>query len=64
MKTGAVILSVLTVLMVLSQLICGLWTESHGADPSSIAFHTQLGIGTVGVTLVTVIFLLYVALRR
>ncbi len=58
MKIASVVLSSLTILMALSQLICGLWLQSHGVEPSSIAFHTQLGIGTVVMTLITIIVML------
>ncbi len=58
MKTTSIILSSLTILMALSELICGLWLQSHGADASNIAFHTQLGIGTVVMTLITLIVML------
>lgn len=53
MKTASIILSSITILMALSQLICGLWLQSHGADASNIAFHTKLGIGTVIIALIT-----------
>lgn len=58
MKIASIALSSLTILMALSQLICGLWVKSHGSDPSSITFHTQLGIGTVIMTVITLIVLL------
>ncbi len=58
MKTASIILSSLTILMLLSELICGLWLRSHGSEPSSVTFHSQLGIGTVVVTLITLIVLL------
>ena len=58
MKTASIILSSITVLMVLSQLICGLWMQSNGADASNIAFHTKLGIGTVIMALITITVML------
>jgi hypothetical protein len=64
MKTASIILSSLTILMALSQLICGLWLQSNGADASNIAFHTQLGIGTVVMTLITVIVMLIKIFKR
>ena len=63
MKTTSIILSSLSILMVLSQLICGLWLASHGADPSSISFHVRFGIATVLLTLVTLTVLLVFGLR-
>ena len=64
MKTVSIILSSLTILLALSQLICGLWLQSHGADASNIAFHTQLGIGTVIMTVITLIVMLIYMFRR
>ena len=64
MKIASIILSSLTILMVLSQLICGLWLQSNGADASNIAFHTKLGIGSVAMTLITLVVLLIYALKH
>jgi hypothetical protein len=50
--------------MALSELICGLWLQSNGADASNIAFHTQLGIGTVVMILITLIVLLIGIFKR
>lgn len=64
MKITLIILSSLTILMVLSQLTCGLWLKSNGAESSSIAFHTQLGIGTVVMTTITIIAMLIYFLKQ
>ena len=64
MKTVSIVLSSLTILMALSQLICGLWLQSHGADASNIAFHTQLGIGTVVMTVIILIVMLIHIIKR
>jgi hypothetical protein len=64
MKTASIILSVVTTLMALSQLTCGLWLQSHGADASSLVFHTRLGIGTVVMTLITIVVTLIYAFQR
>lgn len=64
MKTTSIILSSLTILMALSQLICGLWLQSHGADASNIAFHTQLGIGTAIMIVITLIVMLVYIFKR
>jgi len=64
MKTALIILSSLTLLMALSELICGLWLQSHGADASNIAFHSQLGIGTVVMVVVTLVALLVYVLKH
>ena len=43
MKIASIVLSSITILMVLSQLICGLWIQSQGTiDPSSVTFHAGL----------------------
>ncbi|MBE0698366.1 MAG: hypothetical protein IH586_15735 [Anaerolineaceae bacterium] len=64
MKIASIILSSLTILMGLSQLICGLWLQSNGADASNIAFHTRLGIGTVVMTLITIVVMLIFISKR
>lgn len=64
MKTASIILSSLTILMGLSQLICGLWLQSNGSEPSSIAFHSQLGIATVVMTFITFIVMLVYIFKR
>ena len=64
MKTASIILSSITILMVLSQLICGLWLQSHGAESSSISFHVRFGIGTVVTALVTILVMLVFVLKQ
>lgn len=64
MKTASMILSILTILMALSQLICGLWIGSNGADAGNLTFHTRLGIGTVVMTVITLIVLLISLYKR
>jgi hypothetical protein len=64
MKTVSIILSSLTILMVLSQLICGLWLQSHGADSSNITFHVRFGVGTVITALTTIIVMLIFVLKH
>jgi len=64
MKIASTILSSVTILMALSELICGLWLQANGADASNIAFHSQLGIGTVVMTVVTLIVLLVQLSKR
>lgn len=55
MKTITIILAAISILLLLSTLICGLWLKSKGADASGIAFHIQLAIPTVIVTLATIV---------
>lgn len=64
MNTVSIILSSLTILMVLSQLICGLWLKFQGTDASSVAFHIRFGIGTVAMTLITVTVMLISLLKN
>ncbi len=64
MKTASIIFSSLSILMVLSELICGLWVKSNGMDPSSVSFHTSLGIGTVLVVLITIIMMLTFVVKK
>ena len=54
MKVVSIILSVATVVLALSQLICGLWIRSTGSTPDAVSFHASLGIGTVVVALATI----------
>jgi hypothetical protein len=64
MKTTSIILSSLSILMALSQLICGLWIKSNGAVPSSVSFHASLGIATVLVVLVTIVVMLVFIIKK
>jgi hypothetical protein len=64
MKIVSVALSSLTILMALSQLICGLWLKSQGAQPSDVSFHVELGIGTVSVAVITIIVLLFYVIKH
>jgi hypothetical protein len=53
-----------TILMVLSQLICGLWLKFQGTDAGNVAFHIRFGIGTVAMTLITVTVMLISVLKN
>jgi hypothetical protein len=64
MKIASIALSSLTILMVLSQLICGLWLQSHGVDPGSLRFHVRFGIGTVVISLATIVVMLIFILKQ
>lgn len=64
MKIASIALSSLTILMVLSQLICGLWLQSQGADPGSLGFHVRFGIGTVVISLATIFVMLIFILKQ
>lgn len=64
MKTTSIILSSLSILMALSELICGLWIKSNGAVPSSVSFHASLGIATVLVVLITIVVMLVFIVKK
>ena len=54
MKTTIIILAVISALLIVSTVICGLWIKNSGeADESSIKFHLQIGLTTLLFTLVT-----------
>jgi hypothetical protein len=59
MKILAITLAALTVLLVGSTLLCGLWLRAKGATPEGTAFHVKLAVPTAVVTLVTVAILLF-----
>lgn len=58
MKILTIVLSSLSVLMMLSTLICDAWLRSKGANPEGIAFHLKLAVPTVILTLVTLALLI------
>jgi hypothetical protein len=58
MKGLVILLSSLSILMMLSTLICGTWLRSKGATPDGIAFHLKLAIPTVILTLATLALLI------
>lgn len=53
MNIVTIIMASLTMLLLLCQLICGLWIKSKGADEGNKKFHTRLGIWNVLTGLVT-----------
>ncbi len=56
MKTLVIGGAVLTVLLLASTIICGLWIKSHApVDPSSLQFHMVIGIASALVSTLTVI---------
>lgn len=64
MKGISIALTVVTVTLTLSQLICGLWLQSHGASADSASFHATLGMGVVASTFATLISLWVLAGQR
>jgi hypothetical protein len=57
MKTLIIILAVLTILLLLSTVICGLWIRNMGSlvEKSSLDFHLGIGLASVGSALLTII---------
>ena len=63
MKPLSIVLSSLSVLMLLSTLICGLWLRSNGAPAESVDFHVKLAIPTVIITLIAFAILIVRVLK-
>jgi len=65
MKTTINIMSVVSIVLMIFTIICGLWIKTQGAKPtdiqSSVTFHMVLAIGTI---LFTVLTLLLSVLRK
>ena len=64
MKGISIVLTVITVMLALSQLICGLWLKSQAITPDSASFHATLGISTIIATLATLVSLWLLAGQR
>lgn len=47
MRVFTIIFAVLTMILLFSTLVCGLWIGTHKVDTSSVDFHRTLGIATV-----------------
>jgi uncharacterized BrkB/YihY/UPF0761 family membrane protein len=63
LKSIALISAVITALLMLTTMICGLWIRSNGVtDPSSFDFHIRCGIASVVFSFVTLaLFILMLA---
>jgi|WetSurMetagenome_2_1015567.scaffolds.fasta_scaffold900112_1 hypothetical protein len=59
MKVLYVVLSVISLISILSEIICGLWIKSNAEKitdmASSVGFHMNLGIFTVVVTVAALV---------
>lgn len=54
MKKATIISAVITVLLLLSTMICGLWLRANNiSDPCSFDFHINCGIAAVGFSVIT-----------
>lgn len=60
MKLLSIITAVITALLLLSSLLCGLWIKSHNhtSDKAALSFHMKLGIISVSFGLISVILLI------
>jgi len=47
MRVFTIIFTILTMFLLFSTLVCGLWIGANDVDPSSIDFHRTIGIATV-----------------
>ena len=61
MKIATIISSVVSILLLLSAMICGLWLKS--GQPGSINFHMNWGIAGIVFSVITLI-LVAITLRR
>lgn len=64
MKIVSIASAAITILLVLSTLICGLWLKSKGADVEGIAFHMKIGAASVIFSVMTAILLLIAVARQ
>ncbi len=59
MKVVFIVLSSLSILGLLSTLICGLWIKSNGSSipdlPSSLSFHTNIAIFSIVLTVAALV---------
>jgi cytochrome b561 len=59
MKIISNIAGVVSIILILLMLLCGLWLRSHPTtDSASLKFHFQFGLATLIVSLVTIILLM------
>lgn len=54
MKKATIISAIITVLLLLSTMICGFWLRANGTnDQSSLGFHVNSGIAAVIFSIIT-----------
>lgn len=63
MKVASFVLSSISILLVLSTLLCGFWLHSHGADPEGVAFHMKLASVTGVFVLISLGLMIALALK-
>lgn len=66
MKTIYLIVGIITILLLLSTLICGLWIKSHDLTNyvDSLAFHMKIGIASVIFGLFSAILLIIQVIKH
>lgn len=65
MKTISIIIGIITGLMLISTLICGLWIRSNKiTDVTSIDFHFKLGTASVILSIITIVTLLIHIIKK
>jgi heme/copper-type cytochrome/quinol oxidase subunit 3 len=59
MQVLSIIIAILTIILLLSSFLCGLWIKAKKiSDKASLKFHMQLGISSVAFGLATAVLLL------
>jgi cytochrome b561 len=64
MRVLTIVMAWVTMLLLIFELICGLWIKSHGADASAAGFHMTLGILAVVSGITTSVLALVQAGRK
>ena len=47
LRIATIIISIVTLLLLFSVMVCGLWIGSVDADAGSVSFHRTLGVASV-----------------
>ena len=64
MKIATLISAIITALLMLSTMICGLWIRANNiTDPSSFNFHMNCGIAAVVFSLITLVMVIVMLAR-
>lgn len=56
MKTATIISSIITLLLLISAMICGLWLKA--GNPGSLSFHVNCGIAAVIICCITTVLII------
>ena len=64
MKIATLISAIITALLMLSTMMCGLWIRANNiTDPSSFDFHVNCGIAAVIFSLITLVMVIVMLAR-